>query len=458
MGNSGRKSLAYLQDWLRSSKRQPMVIRGARQVGKTWTVRELAAVSDKKLIELNFEKNPNHRSLFASNDPQVIIRNLESHLNITIDLAQSILFLDEIQVMPELLSKLRWFAEEMPALPVVAAGSLLDFVLDDHNFSMPVGRITYLHMEPLSFEEFLAANNQLKLVDYLNNYSLKTKVPQAIHTQLMTVFKNYLVVGGMPAAVYAWEADHSIVAVNRIHNDLLATYRDDFSKYAGKINTNLLDDVLIAIPAMLGGKFVYSHINNNEKIHVLKPALKLLTQARLCSQIVSIAANGLPLAAESNWKFIKVIALDVGLVSAMLGFKFTDISGIDDINFINNGAISEQVVGQLLRCVGPLYQEPHLYYWQRQAKSSNAEIDYVIQSGMRIVPVEVKSGSAGSLKSLHNFMHLKKLSLALRINSDYPSVFPVKFKIQNKQDVSYTLLSLPFYLLEQVDRLIREAQ
>jgi uncharacterized protein len=456
MNEYNRKALNYLQSWLKSSDRNPMVIRGARQVGKTWTVRELAKQSKKQLVELNFEKYREYQSLFNSNDPAVIIRHIESHLEITIDPQQAILFLDEIQVVPELLSKLRWFAEDMSFLPVIAAGSLLDFVLDDHEFSMPVGRITYLHMEPLSFEEFLAINKRVKLLEYINHFSLSDIMPLAIHEKLLSLFKMYLIIGGMPAAVYAWRADPSINKINRIHHDLITAYRDDFAKYSGKIANSVLDDVLMSIPGMLGNKFIYSRVDKTLKSDTLKSALTLLVQARLCTKVTATAANGIPLAAEKNDKFFKVIALDVGLVSAMLGLKLNKIDVLEDINLVNNGGISEQAAGQLLRCIEPIYRDPELYYWQREAKSANAEVDYLLQHNGTIIPIEVKSGSTGSLKSLHHFMYVKKKSHALRINSDLPNQCEVNVKLHNQENVSYQLASIPFYLIEQLPRLMDE--
>ena len=215
-------------------------------------------------------------------------------------------------------------------------------------------------------------------------------MPSVIHQQFLNLFKTYLIIGGMPASVYAWVAEHSINDIHRIHSDLVTTYRDDFSKYSGRIATSILDDVNKCIPTMLGHKFVYSRIDPNVKTNLLKSALALLTQARLCTKVTSVAGNGIPLAAEMNKKFFKMIGLDVGIISSMLGLKLNKIEPLNDINLVNKGALSEQVVGQLLRCIEPAYHDPVLYYWQREAKSSNAEIDYIIQHETNIIPIEVK--------------------------------------------------------------------
>lgn len=448
-----RKYVSYLQEWLTSRDRLPLVIRGARQVGKTWLVRHFAELQAKRLIELNFEKQPQLASFFEPNDPKQILLNLGAALNEPIDPRHCILFLDEIQAAPDLFAKLRWFAEDLPELPVIAAGSLLEFILEKHTFSMPVGRITYLHMEPLTFDEFLLACNKSGLIDYLNAFQWDMKIPNALHDQLLGLFKEYLIVGGMPAAVFSWITDRSLLKISRIQQDLMATYRDDFSKYCGRIDTERLEEVLMAVPELLGEKFVYSKVNSDVQSRSIKQALELLCKARLCHQVISCHANGVPLAAGVNKHYFKVIYLDVGLCSAALGFTMDQITKVDEINFINNGGLAEQVVGQLLRTIEMPYIEPALYYWLRHEKGSSAEVDYIVQHGSKVIPIEVKAGSTGSLKSLHLFMGLKQGSYALRINSNVPSRGLVQVKDQMGNDVQYTLFSLPFYLIGQIHRL-----
>ena len=448
-----RRALTYLTAWLESPSRKPVVMRGARQVGKTWLVRELAQLHNKNLIELNFERNPQYQTLFESNDPTVILMQISARLNRTINPQTALLFLDEIQVVPVLLSKLRWFAEELPDLPVITAGSLLEFVLDQHEFSMPVGRITYMHLGPLTFEEFLDAYGQKPLLDYVQQFTWGQTIPSALHERLMSLFKEYVIVGGMPAAVYAWVNTQTFKNVDQIHSDLLASYRDDFSKYAGKLSLSKLEEMLIAIPTMLGEKMTFSRVNKDIPAHTLKAALHLLCQARIVHKIGSTAGNGVPLAAEINEKMTKVILLDVGLVSALLNLRLDYVSALSDLNLINAGGVAEQVVGQLLASIEPFYVSPALYYWVREQKNSNAEIDYLLQHGRHIIPIEVKSGSTGRLKSLHLFMALKQLTHAVRINADLPSQVDVKIKT-HLASIHYQLYSLPFYLTEQIHRLL----
>lgn len=450
-----RKYLPFLKSWLLSSSRKPLVIRGARQVGKTWLVRYFAKEQNKRLVELNFEKDPKLASFFNTNEPKQILLNLESYLGVDIKLNECLLFWDEIQVVPELLAKLRWFAEDMTDLPIIAAGSLLEFVLVKHTFSMPVGRISYMYMEPLSFEEFLVAGGHEKLFQFLEAFEWNRVIPEPIHDKLMQLFKEFVFVGGMPAAVFSWIENRSLLLLSQTHRDLITTYRDDFSKYSERIDKERLDEVMMSIPRFLGEKFVYSKVNPDIKSALIKPAFDLLCQARVCHRITSTHANGVPLGAQLDKKFFKSIFLDAGLCSAILGLKFDHISSIDELILVNKGGIAEQVVGQLLRTINMPYIEPELYYWLREGKGS-AEIDYVIQNGSRTIPIEVKTGTSGSLKSLHFFMGLKKLEIAYRINSDFPSYVDIPTKDLEGKDLTFKFFSIPFYLIGQIHRLLND--
>lgn len=453
-----RDRTSFLIDWLKSKTRKPLVIRGARQVGKTWIVRDLADLEKRRLIELNFEKRPDLQTLFLSNDPKEIMVNISALAGGKIDPSQSILFLDEIQVVPHLLQKLRWFAEDMPELAVIAAGSLLDFALAKHEFSMPVGRISYFYLEPLSFEEFLDAIGKNELRAYLHNYDWKITIPEAIHLELVKLIKDYLIVGGMPSAVSSWATNRAPETLNQIHYDLLTTYRDDFAKYSGRLTIERLEDIMSSIPHQLGRKFVYKDANSEVSTASLKQAFELLCNAKVCHRIVATSANGLPLGAESNEKFLKAILLDCGLCSVSLGLSLHKLASLSDICMINKGAVAEQLVGQVLRTITPAYMPSALYYWQRGKKGAEAEVDYVIQHEDQIIPIEVKAGTTGALKSLHQFMKEKKKLVAVRVNSDLPSICPIQVKDSVGDLINYKLLSLPFYLLGQLHRLIEKVR
>lgn len=443
-----------LTNWISSKHRKPIIIRGARQVGKTWMVRRLAELSGKQLIELNFEKKAAWRELFSSNEPANILLHLESELNINIQPENALLFLDEIQAAPDLLSKLRWFYEDMPELPVVAAGSLLEFVLGDHSFSMPVGRISYLYVEPLSFEEFLQASNKNKLWEFLQQWQWGQNIPISLHEQLLGYIKEYVLIGGMPEAVFNWQEQRSLETVAEIHEALLTTYREDFVKYAEKISPQYLEELLSTIPQLLGEKFMYSKVNRQVSSEILKKGLQLLCMARVCHKISATYANGVPLGAEIKDNFFKMILLDIGLATAFLDVRLHHLKNLNEQILVNQGGLSEQLAGQLLRTIEPSYKDPRLYYWLREEKGTNAEIDYLLQHEGHIIPIEVKSGSTGSLKSLHYFMHLKSLTQAIRINADLPSQVNVSTKIHSGDLVAYQLHSIPFYLIGQLHRLL----
>jgi uncharacterized protein len=454
IGSMFRNALLFLKQWMSEKSRKPLVIRGARQVGKTWLVREFAKSNQLELIEINFELNPEKKDYFVENDPKKALLHLEVMVGRRIVPEKTLLFLDEIQSFPIMLAKLRWFKEMMPELAVIVAGSLLEFILDKHEFSMPVGRISYLHLEPLSFEEFLIARNPM-MHDFLNSFHWEA-MPTAIHAQCLGYFREYTLVGGLPAAVSAWLEENSLLAVNQVHHDILMTYRDDFARYKGKFDMSLFDTVFSFIPKSVSKKIVYHHISQDHQAASIKKIIHLLDKARILHIIKSTAGNGIPLAAETNDKFNKIICLDVGLMTASLGIKLEDLKSYNDIVFINNGAIAEQAVGQLLRTIEPFYIEPELYYWQRMQPTSNAEVDYLIQYKSSILPIEVKAGTKGSMQSLHLFMGLKKLSTAVRFSTEMPSRMSIDTKTSLGDKAHYKLFCLPIYMVEQLKRLLLE--
>lgn len=446
-----------LDEWLRSSNRKPMVIRGARQTGKTWLVHDFAERNHLQLIELNFEKFPGRADLFSANDPREIIKNIEADLGVKIDPASSCIFLDEIQAAPELFAKLRWFKEDMPVLLIIAAGSLLEFALNKSQSSMPVGRITYLYLEPMSFFEFVMASGKERLYQRIMEFEVKSKIPQSIHEQCMDIYYQYCLTGGMPEVVQTWMNTKDQQACIKVQHDLLSTYRDDFYKYGGDIDARLLNKIMLSVAEQLGNKFVYSRVDQGIRTPVIKKAMTLLFQARVCSMIAHTSGNGLPLGAQSNDKFFKALMLDVGLISAQLGLSSAKPIKAREMDFINKGGLAEQFVGQQLRAAQAVAADPQLFYWQRTG-GRLGEIDYIIQHKNIIIPVEVKSGATGRMKSLHQFMAEKKLRLAVRINANTPTVEDLDLKTTSGQPVKYRLLSIPLYLTARVGDLIDEIQ
>ncbi|MBN1675099.1 MAG: ATP-binding protein [Kiritimatiellae bacterium] len=453
-----RDALTDLESWLGAGDRKPLVIRGARQVGKTWLIRKLAERSGRSLLELNFEFAPQDASLFVDRDPAQVVARLEARFGGKVDPDSTLVFLDEIQAAPELFANLWWFAEDMPELPVVAAGSLLDFVLADHEFSMPVGRISYLHLDTVTFSEFLGATGEDGLLDYIGALSLEGSVPAALHARLLARYREYVFVGGMPAAVQNWAESGSPVSCSEVHHRLVATYRDDFHKYRKRVPIERLIRVFDAVPRMLGSKFMFSRASPDDRAAQTRQVLDLLCKARVCTRVQASHGTGIPLGAAIRERVQKVLFVDVGLAGASLGLSLDGVQSFDRVAMVNSGALLEQAIGQSLRSSLPRFMEPALFYWVREEKGAEAELDYLLQCGPDIVPVEVKSGRTGSLKSLHLFMALRGLPLAVRFNADAHSVTQVHVQTTSGRPARYTLLSLPFYLCDQVRRLVDEAR
>lgn len=447
-----------LDNWLKSTKRKPLVIRGARQVGKTWLVRDLAKRHGLQLIELNFERFPNLADLFSGNRPSETLQNIEAELGMTIRWETALLFLDEIQAAPELFAKLRWFMEELPELPIIAAGSLLEFALmKKSSFSMPVGRITYHYLNPMSFFEFVLASGNEPLYRKLSSSDIiKSPLPQTLHEKCLKLYRDYCIIGGMPEVVREWTEHNNLKSCIKLQHDLLATFRDDFHKYGGEADARLLANILLSVSKQLGNKFVYSHVDPSVQLPVIKKALDLLSLARVCIKILHTSGNGLPLGAESNEKFFKALLLDIGLISVQLGMSSMSRTNLEGILLTNMGGIAEQFVGQQLMAAQTPLTDPQLYYWQRIG-GRLGEIDYIIQSGNRIVPVEVKSGPSGRMKSLHQFMAEKGHDIAVRLNPNLPVTEDIQVKTTLGEPVTYRMISLPLYLAELVYKILDEA-
>ncbi len=434
-------------------RRKPLVIRGARQVGKSYLVSMFAEQNFSDFIEINFEKDQEVISLF-SGTPEKIIKLLELRYNKIIDIENTLLFLDEIQAAPEVFAKLRYFYEDLPGLHIIAAGSLLEFILEEHTFSMPVGRIEYLHLGPMTYEEFLAANGKTLLVDFIQNYSVSEDLPDSVHSDLVSLFKTYLIIGGMPEAVLTFSETNSFHESEIVKESILETYEDDFNKYSSRVNHMRILNVFKKLPLMVGEKFKYVNVDRNERAQNIEKALHMLEMAKITYRVRHSACNGVPLGSQVNEKKFKVLFLDVGLMAGACGMSMIDIDNADDLMMVNSGSLCEQFAGQHLLYSNEYYKKPDLFYWVRDAKSSSAEVDYIISSGSKIIPVEVKAGKTGRLKSLHQFIKEKEVDLAVRINLAKPSVFQDSNKLPGGQSIEYRLLSIPFYLIGQIQRLI----
>lgn len=441
-----RKLLKSLQKWSKTKNHKPLILRGARQVGKTSLVRQLAELEFENIVEVNFDHPAQSDliSLFENHAPQKIIKLLEVFFQTTITPGKTLLFLDEIQSAPKALSQLRYFYEDLPHLHVIAAGSLLDFVLAEHDFSMPVGRIEYLHLSPCSFEEFLQAMSQNQLLDFIQSYTLTEDFPNPLHNQLMEWIRVYFTIGGMPEVIQDYSQNQNLNRCSRIQENILNTYEDDFHKYKVRANQKRIKKVFQKIPHLVGQKVKYVNISREDQSRTIAETIDLLAMARVCSKVYHSSAQKLPLRAGINEKHFKLLFLDVGLLMRSTGLTAMDAESLQDLNLLNQGAITEQFIGQHLLYNRPHYETPQVFYWQREQKNSSAEIDYVISHKQNIIPIEVKSGKTGTLKSLHFFAKTHQSGLAIRFNSNPPSIYSDDFK----------LVSLPFYLIEQVNRLL----
>ncbi len=456
-----RQQLQFLSTWLKNKNRKPLIIRGARQVGKSTLVELFAKQHQLSLRNVNLERHPELSSIFSGKAPEHILQQIEFLPNMGSMGKDILLFLDEIQAVPEAIPALRYFYEDMPELPVVCAGSLLEFALRDHSFSMPVGRIQYLHMGPMTFSEFLLALNEELLKNFIDNYEPGQEIGDIVHQRLLHLLRSYYSIGGMPEAVAVFAESHSYKDVSEVHNSIIETYRDDFPKYAGSRNQNRMLNVFNFAARNVGVKIKYSNISAQDQSVTIKKDIDLLTMARIVGKVVHSHCSGLPLQADLEENIYKLLFLDVGLMNSICGLDWRSISQMDDIKLINQGAIAEQFIGQHLQAMLADKPNRELNYWLREGRSANAELDFVIGLRGKIIPIEVKSGATGTLKSLHQFMGMKQAPLAIRFDTQLPAVHQIDTAInmnKQRQQVKYTLISLPLYLVERLDAIVGRYQ
>lgn len=437
-----------LRKWLVSYHRKPMIIRGARQVGKSTLVRMFAKNSQLDLIEINLEKHLYLDDIFKTFDLAVICRELEGISEKTIT-KKTLVFLDEIQATPNAIACLRYFYEEKPEIPVIATGSLLEFALSHHSFSMPVGRVDYRYLGPMSFNEYLS-NLYPELLQHITSIERLVAISEIIHEKLIGKFREYLFIGGMPEAVLAYKETNQLNEVKSVHRSICDTYMDDFSKYALNKDLLLLQKTFRAIPQNIGKKVKYSHYSKDHTSKEIKNCIELLIKAKICNPVYSSDCSGLPLEATISRKAYKLMFLDVGLANHLCGLNLNSIDALDSDSLINKGAIAEQFIGQQLVYSDDMTKSFDLNYWLRENKKGNAEIDFVIVMEGKILPLEVKSGKSGSLKSLHQFVFTKNIDSAIRFDLNKHSVQSVKNKIivqGDEQLVDFSLTSYPLYAI-----------
>ena len=443
-----------LEDWLNRLRRKPLVLRGARQVGKSTLIETFARNAGLRLVTINCEKHRLLDGVFQSLDLTRILPELESIADQGPVNEDALLFLDEIQATPNALRALRYFYEERADLPVIAAGSLLVFALSKHTFSMPVVRVQYLHMGRMTFREFVRAFEP-DLLDQLSRISFDTPLPDAAHRRLCSLQRRYLYVGGMPEAAAAFKETGSLSEVADVHREIVDTYVDDFAKYARDQDLALLQRVFASVPRMLGKRIKYVNLAPGERAARVRSMIHLLAKAHVVLPVFHSHCSGVPLGADINDSVFKLAFLDVGLANHLCGLSWRNISDLDDTRLINEGAMAEQFAAQELAWTGK--GKPDLTYWQREGRQGNAEVDFALAIGPDIYPVEVKAGKSGSLKSLDQFILHKHADRALRFDLNPPSRHEVAHEARTRtgtQSVTFELLSLPIYAIGELHRLL----
>ena len=384
-----------LVKWKDQGNRKPLIIRGARQVGKSYSILDFGQTHfEGKVHLLDFEKRTDWHRLFDKNlDAGRIIAELEILLGSNIKPGKDLLFFDEIQSCPRAIMSLRYFYEQIPGLHVIAAGSLLEFALRDISF--PVGRIQILNMFPLTFAEFLMATGNKNASDIV--LAQPRAQSDLIHNMLSEELRKFFFIGGMPECVKTYIDSGSLFEVFNVQANLVNSYRLDFPKYAPYSNKHCINAVLASTAKFVGKQIKYARLAEEFSNPTIKKAFDLLCQARLINKVPSASPAGLPLEATASQRFFKALLVDIGVMQHLCGMAVDTEYAQSDLLAIYRGALAEQFAGQEFTAA----LDRDVYYWTREAKSSTAEVDYLITVNKRILPVEVKSGSAGRLKSLH---------------------------------------------------------
>lgn len=427
-----------LKRWKDQTGRLPLIIRGARQIGKSYTIQKFGNDFFDQVVVIDFEYEPTFCHCFDSLDPQKILNRIEIQTSQSITPGKTLLFLDEIQQCPKAIMALRYFKEKMPELHVIAAGSLLEFVLNDAEFSFPVGRVQFLYMGPLSFSEFLMNMGDPKLLEFLEEVTITEGIPPEIHKKLLERLRLYFVMGGMPAVVQTYLEERSLNLCRQKQLSLLQTYQSDFGKYASKTEHRYLQMLFEKAPGLIATHFKYSNVSPEMKSREIKKALHQLCHAGLIHQVFSTSGNGLPLYAEVKENRFKILFLDIGLLNSAHRVNIKQLWE-EDITMVHSGKLAEQFVGQQLLSLGDFYETPQLFFWKREKGGSTAEVDFLLTHHSQIIPIEVKAGSTGRLLSLQTFMREKKAPIGVKI-----STAPLK-KEGN-------ILSIPLYMVDQLTR------
>lgn len=432
----------YLLEWSKKDTHKPLLLRGARQVGKSTAVRHLGETFN-NYVEINFEKMSSYKKLFEGDiDIKKIISQISVIYGKQIIPGKTLLFLDEIQDCTDALRSLRYFKEDIPELHVIAAGSLLEFALDDIP-TFGVARIHSMFMFPMTFDEFLLANDQELLLKIRKSANADKPLPEPLYDKILDLFRTYLLVGGMPESVAKWVETRDFLQCQEVQDDIVVGYDADFPKYKKKVDPELLRQTLKSVVRQVGSnKFKASDVQGYKSKEV-NSALELLTKAGLIVPVTHSDANGLPLGSEENKGCRKYLLLDTGLLLRMQNLQLQNMSSAAQFiltstatELVNKGNLAEMIAGlELIRYLEPNVKH-ELYYWLRQAKNAIAELDYISVFDSHVLPIEVKADTQGGMKSLWAFMRQRKLKLAVRCSLENFGSFDYVDTFENdKQEV-----------------------
>lgn len=386
-----REKLHQLVEWKNKAHRKPLILNGARQVGKSWLVRELGKLHFEQTIEINFEKNIEYHQIFKANlDPQRILRDIALLKGKNISTETDLLFFDEVQMCPEALMALRYFYEEMPDLHLIAAGSLLDFTF--RNIPFPVGRVEFETLYPMTFAEFLMARNRENLLQLIRN--TPQDISEVVEALIYDELQHYFVVGGMPECVKLFCENENLNAVSELQHDLMYSFRQDFRKYQPQVNSDCLLDILENTSKNIGNQTMYSKLTDRFTNPTIKQGHQVLCMARLLHKVENVGITALPLVPSG--KQFKTFFLDIGLLLNTSKFNYREAYIHKSLLATYEGKLAEQFVAQQL-----IAQNNDLKYWARTEPAANAEVDFVVLENNEIMPIEVKAGAKGALKSLH---------------------------------------------------------
>jgi predicted AAA+ superfamily ATPase len=366
----------------------------------------------------------------------------------------TLLFIDEIQTCPEAIQSLRYFKEKIPELHVICAGSLLDHTLNEMKLPMPVGRVEFLYMYPMSFKEFLKAINQEKLVTYIQEFDFTQPFSEVIHNKIAQHLRFYFFIGGMPAAVnnFAENTNHS--DIQRVQNNILTSIQYDFAKYGSRKQQEYLQLVLRYCGRYPGRKIKYSNIDREIRSTFLKEAIEKLVLSRVVHTVKHSNASSVPITEHVKEDVFKTVFMDIGFVNQLNQIELT---GLADLVTANEGMLAEQFIAQELLCIQTAWISPELFYWSREERNSNAEVDYIFQYKNKIYLVQVQAPKTGTLKSMQMYLYEKKLDKGIRFNMDLPNKGQFKTKVNapgTNAELSWNLLSLPLYMVSELKRLI----